>query len=110
MAFRVHVNMKRCTGCGNCVNACPVNALEIHTSDRAMRERTHAVRNGQSVCVDLHSGLCSGCGVCILACPRDAISLTGQWMTPGHLIPTPRHAERHVHAPSMLPIPGEVFP
>lgn len=101
MAFRVHVNVKRCTGCGNCVRACPVNALEIHTPDRYVQER-------QSVCVDFHSGLCAGCGVCILACPRDAITLTGQWMTAFHVIPTPRHAEEHFQAPYMSEIPEEV--
>ncbi|MGB9176822.1 MAG: 4Fe-4S binding protein, partial [Methanoregula sp.] len=24
MAFSVHINMEQCTGCGNCVIACPV--------------------------------------------------------------------------------------
>ncbi|HPX74172.1 MAG TPA: 4Fe-4S binding protein, partial [Methanoregulaceae archaeon] len=28
MAFALHVNMERCTGCNNCVVACPVDALE----------------------------------------------------------------------------------
>ncbi|HJJ83156.1 MAG TPA: 4Fe-4S binding protein, partial [Methanocorpusculum sp.] len=31
MAFAMHINMERCTGCNNCVVACPVNALELCT-------------------------------------------------------------------------------
>ncbi|MBO5432112.1 4Fe-4S binding protein, partial [Methanocorpusculum sp.] len=27
MSFAMHINMERCTGCNNCVVACPVNAL-----------------------------------------------------------------------------------
>ncbi|HJJ70543.1 MAG TPA: 4Fe-4S binding protein, partial [Methanocorpusculum sp.] len=26
MSFAMHINMERCTGCNNCVVACPVNA------------------------------------------------------------------------------------
>ncbi|MDD1700391.1 MAG: 4Fe-4S binding protein, partial [Methanoregula sp.] len=26
MAFAVHINMENCTGCNNCVVACPVDA------------------------------------------------------------------------------------
>ncbi|MFA5267917.1 MAG: 4Fe-4S binding protein, partial [Methanoregula sp.] len=48
MAFSVHVNMERCTGCGNCVIACPVDALELYTVDPATKEKIYAVKNGKS--------------------------------------------------------------
>ena len=48
MAFSVHVNMERCTGCGNCVVACPVDALELHTVDPVTNEKIYAVKNGKS--------------------------------------------------------------
>ncbi len=75
MAFSAHVHMERCTGCGNCVMACPVNALEIYTIDPATKEKIYSVTNGRSISLDLNSELCGGCGVCIEACPYSVISL-----------------------------------
>ena len=49
MAFYVHVNMERCTGCGNCVIACPVDALELYTVDPVTKEKIYAVKNGKSI-------------------------------------------------------------
>ena len=83
MAFSVHVNIERCTGCGNCVTACPVDALELHIVDPVTKEKIYAVRNGKSIILDVKSELCAGCGVCILACPYDVIRLSGKGeMTP----------------------------
>ena len=79
MAFAVHINMDRCTGCNNCVVACPVDALEFHTVDPASKEKIYTVRNGKSVILDFKSELCAGCGVCILACPYEVIRLAGPW-------------------------------
>ncbi|MGA2918036.1 indolepyruvate ferredoxin oxidoreductase subunit alpha [Methanoregula sp.] len=79
MAFAVHINMERCTGCNNCVVACPVDALEIHTVDPASKEKIYAVRDGKSVILDLRIELCAGCGVCVQACPYGVIRLAGPW-------------------------------
>ncbi len=84
MAFSVHVNMERCTGCGNCVIACPVDALELYTVDPATKEKIYAVKNGKSIHLDVKSELCAGCGVCVNACPYDVIRLSGK----GARIPT----------------------
>lgn len=78
MAFSVHINMEQCTGCGNCVIACPVDALELHTVEPASKEKIYAVRNGKSVHLDVKAELCAGCGVCVNACPYDVIRLSGR--------------------------------
>lgn len=77
MAFATHVNIERCTGCGNCVVACPVDALELYTIDPVTREKIYVVQDGQSVNIDINSELCAGCGVCVEACPYDVITLIG---------------------------------
>lgn len=78
MAFSVHVNMERCSGCNNCVVACPVNALELHVVDPAVtKEKIYVVENGAAISLDVNHELCAGCGVCLEACPMDVISLSG---------------------------------
>ena len=53
----VNINKSKCTGCGDCVDVCPVEALSI--------ENDKAVVNDE--CID--------CGVCIDECPSGALSL-----------------------------------
>lgn len=78
MAFAVHVNMERCTGCNNCVVACPVNALELFTVNPASTDKIYKVINGAAISLDVKYELCAGCGICVDACPYDVIQLSGQ--------------------------------
>jgi ferredoxin len=68
-----------CTGCGTCVQACPIDAIEVVHAERTdaapkrrKRARVEAMR-------------CLGCGVCVRACRFDSME-----MAP---------AEKRVHTP-----------
>ncbi|MCP1715704.1 4Fe-4S ferredoxin [Methanocalculus alkaliphilus] len=81
MAFAMHINLERCTGCNNCVVACPVNALELYTVDPVTNDKIYSVRDGKAIVLDVNSELCAGCGVCVEACPYNVIRLVGPWET-----------------------------
>jgi len=51
------VDVKKCTGCGTCVDICPAQAIKI--------EKEKAVINDD----------CVECGACINECPQGAISI-----------------------------------
>ncbi|HJJ88803.1 MAG TPA: 4Fe-4S binding protein [Methanocorpusculum sp.] len=77
MAFAMHINMERCTGCNNCVVSCPVNALELNTVDPVSTDKIYLVQNGRAISLDINHELCAGCGVCVEACPYGVIRLVG---------------------------------
>lgn len=52
---------ERCTGCGECISACPQNAIQL---------------TGASSLTDRH--LCDNCGECVTRCPNGARSLMGE--------------------------------
>ena len=54
----VTVNSEMCTGCGGCINICPVYALVLNKQDKAL------VNNN-----------CNDCKICVRACPVNALSL-----------------------------------
>ena len=53
----VKVNKKKCTGCGVCIEVCPVNAIKLQ-EDKA-----------------IISDECVECGACVNECPNEVISL-----------------------------------
>ena len=51
------VDQEKCTGCGICVDACPMEAIKIENKKAVISDD------------------CSECGACESECPNDAISL-----------------------------------
>jgi len=64
--FVLEVKEDTCTGCGNCIVACPVNAVEP--------EDVMGIDKG-SINV-YEKDFCTGCGNCMVACAYDAIEVT----------------------------------
>ncbi|MBI1987261.1 MAG: 4Fe-4S dicluster domain-containing protein [Nitrospinae bacterium] len=64
--WMMEVDLSRCKGCGMCVNACPVRAIEIAHQGEGERKRKWAA---------LDHTLCLGCGVCYSACKSGGISM-----------------------------------
>ncbi len=56
------VDAALCTGCANCVEPCPFDAIAMH-------QRSEAVDLAQ-----IDPLLCTGCGNCVVVCPVKAIS------------------------------------
>lgn len=54
-----------CTGCGNCSQVCPANAVHLERRDGILSLST------------IDELLCIGCGNCVVVCPVKAISLPG---------------------------------
>ena len=52
------VDKEKCTGCGLCVDACPLEAIKLE-DDKA----------------NVDANLCTECGSCVDECPNDAISI-----------------------------------
>lgn len=65
--FISRIDNDLCTGCGKCVNACPVNAVELHPTNDPKNKKKKKAR--------LRKELCVGCGVCTTRCATAAIKM-----------------------------------
>jgi len=52
-----NVDANSCNACGNCLQICPVDAIEFGADGKAVIDQTK----------------CNQCGKCITICPQDAI-------------------------------------
>lgn len=59
MAFKVTVDVDKCTGDGECVDICPVEVYEL--------------QEGKAVPVNAEE--CIGCQSCVGVCPSDALTV-----------------------------------
>ena len=62
--FIAHIIDDECTGCGKCVNVCPVDALSLVSR--------HSTNKNKRIARLLEEN-CIGCGVCVRVCKPDAI-------------------------------------
>jgi NAD-dependent dihydropyrimidine dehydrogenase PreA subunit len=65
--FIPEIDRESCTGCGRCIEACPVDAMEMIISSR---EGSRGARKAV-----LDEERCLGCGLCVRACPKGHIAL-----------------------------------
>lgn len=65
--YRVRTNPSTCKACALCVKRCPMDALQLKTSNQSTNKLHKAVVVDQ--------GLCIGCGVCVYKCPTESLIL-----------------------------------
>ena len=52
------VNQETCNGCGDCADACPLDAIEVQDGKASVDEDT-----------------CGDCGACVDVCPTESITV-----------------------------------
>jgi len=65
--FLPYVKDENCTGCGKCVEACPVEAMSMISTNNAAKPKEKRALVNEAICL--------GCGVCVRVCQKNALSL-----------------------------------
>jgi len=65
--FLPEIREEDCTGCGQCVNICPVEAVSLVSANDPRKPKRKIV--------SLRENICLGCGLCVRACPENHIAL-----------------------------------
>ena len=66
--FQPEVQEGDCTGCGQCVSVCPVEAMSLVSANNPLKPEKKKAQ--------LREEICLGCGLCVRACPEHHITLT----------------------------------
>jgi len=70
----VHIDREKCTGCGKCVEACPVNIIELVPMDMRVHVKCSSHDKGKRA-KEVCKVACIGCQLCAKKCPHDAIHM-----------------------------------
>ncbi len=65
--FLPRIDGASCSGCGKCVDICPIEAMSLVSTNDPHRPKRRQAR--------LAEALCLGCGVCVRSCPSRSIAL-----------------------------------
>ena len=65
--FLPEIQEDACTGCGQCINVCPVEAMSLVSASNPRKPQTKKAR--------LREEICLGCGLCVRACRDHHIAL-----------------------------------
>jgi ferredoxin len=65
--FLPEIQEESCTGCGRCVDACPVDAMALVSANHPQKPKAKKAR--------LRGDICLGCGLCTGACQEKHITL-----------------------------------
>ena len=65
--FLPEIDVDKCTGCGKCVNICPVEAMTLTSANDPKQPNRKAAK--------LDAEICLGCGLCVRACTDNVIKL-----------------------------------
>jgi ferredoxin len=65
--FLPEVRVAECTGCGQCVNVCPVEAMNLISANDPRKPKKNKAQ--------LREEICLGCGLCVRVCQENHIKL-----------------------------------
>jgi len=64
------IDEKTCSGCGKCINVCPIEAMVLVSENNPQKPQKRKAKLNEKTCL--------GCGVCVTVCPPKSISLNSR--------------------------------